>query len=237
MDDLKGKVVLGIAAHPDDLDFGAAGTIAKFVKAGATAYYLILTDGSKGSEDMTITSEQLVTTRHKEQLAAAKILGVQDVFFFDYTDGELENTPEIRKQVITKIRQLKPDIVFTTDPTFVYDANWGFINHPDHRNAGQIALDCIFPFARNSRTFPELLEEGHGPHKVRDIFLINFLAGTHYEDITETFDKKLKALKEHDSQHEEFDAVVERVTKRASSIGEKNNTKYAEAFVRIHIPH
>lgn len=185
---LKGKVILGIAAHPDDLDFGCSGTFASLIKKGARGYYLILTDGSKGSENMNLTHKELTKIRHREQKEAGKVLGLQKVFFLDFVDGELMNTPEVRKEVVKIIRSLKPDLVFSNDPTYVYDEVSGFINHPDHRAAGQIALDCIFPFARNTRTFPELLEEGHSPHSVREVFLTNFRKGNFYVDISQTVD-------------------------------------------------
>lgn len=231
----KDKVILAIAAHPDDLEFGCSGTMAKWISQGATGYYCLLTDGSKGSEDMSITNAQLASIRQKEQLAAGKHLGLKDVFFMEETDGELQNTVEIRKKLVKLIRQIKPDVVITLDPTFYYDEERGYINHPDHRTAGQIALECIFPFARNGRTFPELLDEGLEIHKVQDVYLINFGKASTWIDISDHIDTKLKSIKEHTSQYEDFDDLLKWVKERASHGGENVSGKYAEGFIKIAI--
>lgn len=231
--DVKGKTIFAVAAHADDLDFGCAGSIGTWAKQGANIHYLILTDGSKGSEEMHITSEDLSRMRQQEQKNAAKILGVKNVHFGGFIDGELTNSHEVRYKIVRLIRELKPDIVLTTDPTFVYSADFGFINHPDHRMAGQATLDSVFPFARNSRTFPDLLEQGLKPHIVRDILLINFAKGNFTVDITETFDKKMKALMEHKSQITDVKQFREMMETRAKTLAEKIGVKYAESFIRI----
>lgn len=228
-------VVLGVFAHPDDMEFGSAGTIAKLIDKGATAYYLVLTDGSKGSENMKISHEQLRQIRHREQQAAAKILGVSEVFFMDYTDGELENSPEVRQSIVRYIRQLKPDTVITMDPTFAYDEERGFINHPDHRVAGQATLDAVFPFARNTRTFPKLLKENLPAHKVREVLLNNFQKMNYFVDISETMEVKLKALAQHKSQHDDTQAISRFLKASGETLGEKIGAKYAEGFIRIKI--
>ncbi len=233
--DAKGKIILGVCAHPDDLDFGCSATMAKWIKDGATGYYLILTDGSKGYEDHTFPAKELTEIRRKEQRAAGEIIGLKDVIFLDFVDGELENNNELRKEIVKVIRKLKPDAVVTTDPTRVFDAERGFINHPDHRVAGQATLDSVFPFARNSRTFPELMDEGHEPHKVSDVFLINFHNLNFYVDATETLDQKLKALKQHVSQHEDQEIYQTMLKTRAEELGKKAGCKYAEWFIRIQI--
>lgn len=228
-------VILAIFAHPDDMEFGSAGTIAKLVREGASAYYLVLTDGSKGSEDIKITHEELRQIRQKEQLSAAKVVGVKDVFFLDYIDGELENNPEVRQMIVRYIRQLKPDTVITMDPTFTYDEERGFINHPDHRAAGQIALDAVFPFARNPRTFPSLIEENLPIHKVKEVLLINFQKMNYFVDISETMEIKLKALAKHKSQCDDAREIGEFLRESSRRLGEKIGAKYAEGFVRIKI--
>lgn len=233
---VKGKTILGIGAHPDDLDFGASGSVAKWVKMGAIIYYVILTDGSKGNENHQMSNKILIKSRQKEQLGAAKILGVKQVIFLNFVDGELANTPEVRKEVVKLIRKLKPEIVISLDPTFTYDENYGFINHPDHRTAGQITLDCVFPFARNARSFPELIEE-HGltSHSVEDILLINFKSKNFYVDISETLPLKLRALEKHISQYDDKQAMFDRVTSRAKDNGNLAHYDFAEAFLRIHM--
>jgi LmbE family N-acetylglucosaminyl deacetylase len=162
---LRPKVILGIAAHPDDLDFGASGTMAKFARGGAEIHYLIITDGGKGSKDKAMTPAKLTALRQAEQRAALKELGGTDVQFLNgFCDGELEVTMALKKELVKAIRIVKPDVVVTMDPSMIYSARRGFINHPDHRAAGQATLDAIFPLARDHMSFPDLFEAGHEPH-------------------------------------------------------------------------
>lgn len=234
----KGKTILAVCAHPDDLDFGCSASMAKWAKEGADCYYLILTDGSKGYEDCTMPDEELIELRRKEQRSAGEILGLKDVFFLDFVDGELENNNVVRKEIVKVIRQIKPDAVITLDPTRVYDAERGFVNHPDHRVAGQATLDAVFPFARNSRTFPDLMDEGWEPHIVKDLFLINYTnfdSMNFFVDVTETMDQKGRALKQHKSQHEDQEVYQQFIYDRAEKVGEKAGCKYAEGFIRIKI--
>ncbi|MBI2021773.1 PIG-L family deacetylase [Candidatus Daviesbacteria bacterium] len=235
--EVKDKTILCVGAHADDTDFGSSASVAKWVKMGATVYYLILTDGSKGSEDMSIPSKQLVKMRVKEQKEAAKVLGVKEVFFGGFKDGELVNSAEVRKIIVKLIRQQRPNIVLTIDPTFVYDERSGFINHPDHRAAGQATLDSIFPFARNSRTFPEFLDQGLPVHIVRDVLLTNFAKRNFYIDVTDTLEVKFRALEKHVSQLDDKEKLFNRVRERAEKIGQEAGFKYAEGFVHIHIGH
>jgi LmbE family N-acetylglucosaminyl deacetylase len=230
---VRNRHILGIAAHADDLDFGCAGSIAVWTAQGATVDYFILTDGSKGSEHLEISGSQLIRLREEEQRRAAAILGVSDVRFAGFTDGELANTAEVRYQIVKRIREAKPDIVLTTDPTFIYSAEFGFVNHPDHRAAGQAVLDSVFPFARNSRTFPDLLEAGLKPHTVPEILLSNFVAGTYIVDVSQVYDRKLAALREHKSQYDDFNRLRTMIEKRSGEIGKRIGVKFAESFVRI----
>ena len=234
-EDMHPKKVLGVAAHPDDLDFGASGSFAKWAKEGADIYYLIITDGSKGSDDESITSDQLVKIRKNEQRKAAKIVGAKDVFFLNYPDAYLEVTINLKRDITRKIRLLKPDLVITTDPTFLYSSERGFINHSDHRVAGQATIDSVFPMARDRLTFPELISEGLMPHKVASLLLINFEDGNYFVDITHTLDKKLEALAAHASQMTELTLTQDRMKDYASRIGKKCGVDYAECFARINI--
>lgn len=131
------KVVLAVGAHPDDIDIGCSGSISKWVRQGAKAYYLVLTDSSKGSENLKIPDKKLTKIRHLEQRKAANLLCVKKVFFLDFVDGELENTPALRQKIVEIIRKVKPTTVICFDPTLVYDPKRQFINHPDHRVCGQ----------------------------------------------------------------------------------------------------
>lgn len=229
------RIILGVGAHMDDLDFSCSGTIAKWVKEGAQAYYLILTDGSRGQEDLNISSQQLTNTRQAEQRAAAGVLGIKDVFFGDFEDGNLVNNDDVRLFIVRFIRQIQPTTVITWDPTFVYDEKTGSINHPDHRNCGQATLDAVYPYARNSRSYPELLDEGLEIHKVRELLLRNSTKANFYVDITDTFETKLQALRCHISQFEDIESSLARVGARAKETGQEAGFEYAEGFVRIEI--
>ncbi len=229
------QVVLAVGAHPDDIDIGSSGSIAKWIKEGAEAYYLVLTDGSKGFEDPKIPDKELIKIRRAEQQKAADILGVKKVFFLDFVDGELENTPILRKEIVKIIRQVKPTTVMCFDPTVVYDTERNFINHPDHRVAGQATLDSVFPFARNSRTFPELLKEGLKPHVVEELLLTSFFKINFYVDISQTIDLKMEAIACHTSQFKDMEKFRERIKEGNFKIGQKANpkAKYAESFTKI----
>ena len=228
------KVVLGIVAHPDDLDVGAGGTMAAFARLGAEVHYLILTDGSKGSDDLTVTSEELTSIRHQEQRDALKILGGKNANFLDYPDGELEISMALKKDIVKSIRTIKPDVVITLDPTLVYSTKAGIINHPDHRAAGQAVLDAVFPLARDHLTFPDLLAEGYQPHKTPTILLINFDSGNFAVDITETFELKKSALSAHTSQFGDLEGSTW-LKDMAKRHGEKAGYELAESFVRLDI--
>ena len=236
-EELKPKIVLGIAAHPDDLDFGSSGTMAKFIEMGAEVHYLILTDGSQGSSDLNAVPSELTRTREAEQRAALKVLGskAENVTFLGYPDGRLEITLEAKKNVVKVIRTVRPDVVVTMDPSVLYSTQRGFINHPDHRAAGQIALDAVFPLARDHMAFPELFAEGFKPHKVKTVLLTNFENHNYFVDITSTIDKKIKALEAHASQIPSLEETEKMVKNWASVIGEKAGYKYAEAFMRLDV--
>ncbi|HET9174649.1 MAG TPA: PIG-L deacetylase family protein [Candidatus Saccharimonadales bacterium] len=229
------KVVLGIAAHPDDLDFGAAGTMAAFANAGADIHYLILTDGSKGSSDVEMSPPTLVKTREAEQRAAVEILGGKDVTFLGYPDGELEVTMQLKKDVVKVIRTVKPDVVVTMDPSMIYSADRGFINHPDHRAAGQTALDAVYPLARDHLSFPELFADGFAPHITPTVLLINFDKGNYTVDISDTFDKKIAALKAHASQIPDLESTEGWMRSLAETIGASAGYGLGESFVRIDV--
>ena len=228
------RIILGIAAHPDDLDFSASGSFAKWVKSGASCYYLICTDGCKGSDDPKMTEAKLVKLRKQEQKKAAKILRLKDVFFLNHKDTELIADLKLKKEIVRYIRKLKPDIVVTLDPTFVYSRERGFINHTDHRACGQAAIDAVFPLARDRLTFKELEREKLTPHKVQTLYLSRFDDPTDIIDISDTFELKLKAIKAHKTQISL--KLLDRITKSAKALGKKHGYKYAEGFVKLTLP-
>lgn len=230
------KTILAVVAHPDDIEYGMGGTIAHYIAEGATVYYHILTNGNKGSEDRTLDCDQLRDLRRAEQRAAAEILGVKEVFFSDYEDGCLQVTLELKKDIVRTIRTLKPDIVMTMDPTMVYVPQENFINHPDHRAAGQATLDAVFPLARDHLSCPELdTTEQLEPHKVGTVLLVNLEKQNFFVDISATMDLKIKALAAHDSQMPDMPAIESRIRKWAQQTGAHSGYKYAESFMRIDI--
>ncbi|MFQ5617039.1 MAG: PIG-L deacetylase family protein, partial [Anaerolineales bacterium] len=159
--------VLVISAHPDDPDFGAAGTVACWAKSGAKITYVIVTDGSKGSSEPDMTSKELIEIRETEQRAAAEVLGVAEVVFLGYEDGRAANTIELRRDLVRQIRLHRPDVLITHDPA-ARIINNRYINHPDHRAVGDAALDAVFPLARDRLNFPEHEAEGLEPFKALD---------------------------------------------------------------------
>lgn len=229
---LEPKVILGIAAHPDDLDVTAGGTLAQFALQGASIHYLILTDGGKGSNDPSVDSAQLVEIRHKEQRLALDIIGGSSITFLDYPDGELETTMELKKQIVKTIRSIKPDVVVTMDPTVIYSATTGSINHPDHRVAGQAVLDAVYPLARDRLSFPDLYEE-YKPHKVSTVLLANFNSGNYSIDISATFETKIKMIQAHPSQFSTCDFSWLR--ELAEAQGVEAGYAVGERFVRLDV--
>lgn len=229
------KVILVVAAHPDDPEFGSGGTVAKYISEGATAYYLICTNGARGSRGQKIKGDSLAVIRKKEQLLAAKKIGVKKVFFLDHTDGELEADLYLKEEIVKYIRKLKPDILFTHDPTWVYDINdeFTFINHNDHRKTGLAAIDAVYPLARDLSSFPEHIEEGLKPHKVLDIYLFNFSHPNYIVDITDFFETKIQAILKHKSQIDDPLQTKEWLGKRLGEIGKQKGYRYAEGFIRL----
>lgn len=235
------KVLLAVGAHPDDMDFGASGTIAKFIEEGYEAYYVLCTDGSRGTDDPEMTHEKLAKTRHDEQVAAAKVLGVKDIFFLKHADTQLVADLTLKEELVRIIRTVKPRIVFTMDPTFFYTVEPGyggnnFINHTDHRAAGLAAMDAVFPLCRDRLIFPEHEKEGLKPHVVEELWFTNMQEKRHVVDISSTFEKKLKAIKCHTSQFDDFPSIEKRITERAKAFGETEGYIYGENFTRLLLP-
>lgn len=227
--------ILGVGAHPDDLDFGAAGTFAKWVKQGHNCYYLICTDGRKGSSDPKITEEELIKLRKQEQKEVVKILGLKDAFFLDYKDTELVVDLQLKKDIVRFIRKLKPDIVVTLDPAYIYSKTRGSINHTDHRACGLAALDAVYPLARDRLTFSELEKEGLKSHKVSTVYLTTAEDPNEILDITDTMKIKLKALEAHKSQISE--KALDLVKMRAKKLGTKKGYKFGEGFIKLTLPY
>lgn len=230
---LQPKTVLAIGAHPDDIDFGAAGTLAVFARQGAEIHYLQLTDGGSGSNDPKAKCKDVVKIRQHEQLHACGCVGGKDVEFLKYKDGCLENTMDVKTDIVKVIRRHKPDVVIGLDPTMVYAADLGLINHPDHRAAGQAMLDAVYPLARDRLSLPKLARAGLEPHKVATVLMINFVTQNYFVDITGVFDTKLEAIAAHKSQFPDQTGVTRLITSQAEAAGREANCTYAEGFMRI----
>lgn len=224
------KRALVISAHPDDSEFGAGGTAYLWTQEGWEFHYLICTDGSKGTEDPEMTPDKLVPIRRQEQREAVEVVGGKSVEFLDYVDGELKYTPDFMRAVVRKIRTLKPYAVFSHDPNQIVRNQ--FINHPDHRCVGEVALDAVYPIARNGPSFPELRDEGLMPYSVAEVYLWTASEINCEIDITDVMDKKLEALSKHKSQIADFDETAERVR----NFWKNDEGRYVERFRRIQLP-
>ena len=220
-----GKVMI-IIAHPDDAEGNCGGTTAKWVREGKIIHYLILTNGDKGSDDLSMTSEKLAEIREREQKAAAKVLGVSGMTFLRTLDGELEVSQPLRKEITRLIRLHQPAIVFTHDPWKPYQI------HPDHRATGFLALDAIVA-ARDHLYYPEQVAQGLKPCRLNEVYLFGTNSPDFWVDISETIEVKLQAVRCHESQGLTSQEVQARIRNRALEVGRAKGFLYAEAFKKI----
>lgn len=224
---MSSNVILVTAAHPDDIEFGVAGSVAKWVREGNRVFYCIITDGSAGSNEPDTDRDALIATREAEQRAAAKIVGVEDVFFLGYKDGSLQPSIELRRDLTRLIRQLKPFRFVCQDPTTMFPRQ-DYINHPDHRAAGEASVYAYFPSAESRPIFPELLEEGLEPHKVDELYLYLTTEGDLFVEVTEYMALKIKALRCHKSQISEDDLPW--IIGFSEEVGQRAGFSFAEVF-------
>ena len=232
MGESKTKVIV-VTPHPDDAEFGAAGTVARWAKEGREIIYVVCTNGDKGSSDLDMTSEKLAQIRRQEQKEATKILGVSEVVFLDHPDGGLEDTSTFRGELVRLIRKHRPDVVITYDP---YYPNRRYLIHRDHRITGMVTLDAIFPYARDHLSYPEHKAEGLMPHKVGEVYLWGSAEPDTFVDITKTFSLKLTALNCHVSQVGQRGVMLkQRLEERAREMGRNCDVPLAEAFRTIKI--
>ena len=218
-----------VVAHADDAEWGCSGTVAKWCREGMEVFYVLCTDGSKGSSDPQMSSQRLARLRQQEQLAAAKVLGVKEVAFLGYEDSMLQPTLELRRDIARQIRKYRPDVLICPSPVRSLEGA-GYMGHPDHLAAGEAALAAVFPTARDRLTFPELLEEGLEPHNVREVLVTG--GPDHADkwfDVSDTIEIAVEALKQHASQVGDID-VGERMRMWRQQVGETNGMAYAEAF-------
>jgi LmbE family N-acetylglucosaminyl deacetylase len=223
--------VMVVTPHPDDAEYGVAGTIVRWVSQGKEIVYVVCTNGDKGTSDASVKSEDLAKVREEEQIAAANLLGVREVIFLRRPDQGLEDTPEFRKEIVRFIRIYRPETVVTADPYRRY------VWHRDHRIAGQVTLDAIFPYARDLLAYPDLIREGLYPHKVKEVLLWGAEDANYRSDITETFHLKLSALRCHKSQvgHTPPQELEGRLRERHRLLAQGEDFQLAEAFHRVEI--
>ncbi len=201
--------VLVVAAHPDDADFGAAGSTARMTDSGVEVAYCIVTDGDAGGFDPSVSRSEMVGIRRAEQQAAGKVVGVANIEFLGYPDGRLEVSLDLRRDLSRVIRQLRPQRVICQSPERNFDRIYA--SHPDHLAAGEAALSAVYPDSRNPFAFPELVEEGFEPHTVSEVWLMAHPSADHYVDITDTLERKVAALLCHESQITDPDGLEKMV--------------------------
>ena len=225
------KRVLAVSAHPDDVDFGASGTIASWIKQGIQVSYCICTNGDQGGEESGIPVEELPAVRQKEQRAAGAAIGVTDITFLNYRDGSLEPTLGLRKDIVRAIRIAQPDRMVIQSP----ERNWERIgaSHPDHLAAGEAAIQAVYPDARNPFAFPDLMDAGLQPWRVKEVWVTAHASPDHFVDITDYFHLKMAALHAHASQtahNAELENMVRSWGERNAAAGGLPDGRIAEAF-------
>lgn len=219
-----------VAAHPDDIEFTCAGTLARWARAGARLGYVLCTSGESGIDDLAVSRERAAEIREGEQRAAAEVVGAENVAFLRLPDGLLEPTLELRKRLIREIRRFRPEVFICGDPTVVWMGPT-FLNHPDHRAAASAALDAAWPAAGQVSLFPEMREEGLKAHRPRKIYVTGWMqpGADHFVDIGETIDVKIAALRAHASQMSDSDPGPF-IRQWAGGNAQGKGMEYAEAF-------
>ena len=220
--------VMAIVAHPDDIEFSCSGTVARWVRYGARAAYVVCTSGDVGIADLSITRQDAARIREAEQREAARVAGVEEVIFLGEPDGMLEATMDLRRRLVREIRRFKPEVVITGDPTVLFPGD-DYINHPDHRAAAVAALDAVFPAAGQPHLFQELEQEGLHAHKVCRVYVTTWGEAATYVSIDETIDVKIAALRAHKSQMKDWDPE-EQIKEWAGGRAKGKEMEYAESF-------
>ncbi len=224
--------ILVVTAHPDDLDFGAGGTIAQWTAKGITVSYCICTNGDQGGVDPSISRDEMKRIRRQEQTNAGKVFGVTDIHFLDYRDGWLVPTIELRKDIVRVIRKVRPQRMLIQSP----ERNWNRLgaSHPDHLAAGEAAIQAIYPDSGNRFAFEDLLHDEHlEPWEIKEAWVMMAEGNDHHVDITDTFALKMQALAAHASQTSHMAGFEERIrewgTRNGSSVG-LTDGRLAETF-------
>ncbi|HEX2907031.1 MAG TPA: PIG-L deacetylase family protein [Phototrophicaceae bacterium] len=224
------KRIMVVFAHPDDPEFFCGGTLARWSAEGAQITFVLATSGDKGSDDPEMTPERLITLREEEERRAAAVLGVKDIVFLRYRDGDVQPTPELKRDIVRLMRLRKPDILVTNDPTTWWNL-FNRLNHPDHRHIGEAALEAVFPAVGNRMFFPELeQDEGLPPHKIPQVWLAITREPNTKVDVTDYLETRLNALREHRSQIKDMDALEQRLRANVDPEAPPGQPRYLEQF-------
>ena len=228
------RQVLVVVAHPDDVDFGSAGTIATLTSWGVHVAYCLVTSGDAGGDESSHTKEERAEIREREQTAAAAAVGVTALHFLKWPDGQVEPSLLLRREISRVIRIERPDVVITQSP----ERNWEriYASHPDHLATGEATMRAVYPDSRNPHAFPELLREGFEPHTVPEVWLMAGVTPTIVCDITDQFERKVAALREHASQvghREDLESMLKEWTRKTAKEAGLGKGRLAEGFRRV----
>ncbi len=224
--------IMAIAAHPDDIESWCAGTLVQAIDQGAVVRLLLVTSGEHGTDDRAVKASEVATRREEEARKAAEILGITEVVFLRYPDGDVEDTYTLRADLVEWIRRWQPSVLFTHDPEYPYPT---YLCHRDHRIVGRVALDAVYPLARDHLAFEEQVQAGLSPHKVGEVWLFASNNVNIYVEITLGFERKLAARLAHESQTPDPVALSVGWRARSASIGETANLALAEAFTQLQL--
>ncbi len=224
--------ILVILAHPDDPEFFCGATIARWTRLGHSVEYCLLTRGDKGVRGELVDREILCRIREEEQKRAAAVLGVNHVRFLEFEDGYLQPNLAARREVVAVIREVKPDVVVTSDPTNFFHRE-DRINHPDHRIAGQIVCEAVYPASGNPLYFPELLERRLNPHEIKELWLTLTAQPNMMIDVTDTWELRISALRQHRSQIANMEEMERMQRQRRTADSSEDNPRYMDSFRRI----
>jgi LmbE family N-acetylglucosaminyl deacetylase len=232
---MAGRSILVIMPHPDDAELSCDGSIARWIREGDRAMLVVATDGARGAKH-TREPERMVEERQAEQMAAAAVVGYEDVLFLGFPDGDLEDDVALREALVRQIRRIRPDLVLLLDPlTVIFRSS--YVNHRDHRTLGMAALDAMYPEASNAGYFPDALGDGLELHKVPEVLLAVTDSPNYWVDVTDTLDIRFDALRQHRSQvrlwPDNGEAVIREQRELAAVIGREHGMGYAEAFRRV----
>jgi LmbE family N-acetylglucosaminyl deacetylase len=222
------KSAMAIVAHPDDIEYSCAGTMARWAQAGTQIVYVLCTSGDVGIATPGMTHQQATEIREAEAREAARITGVKEIVFLGEPDGLLQPTLELRKKLVRQIRRYQPEVLVTSDPTVMWNGD-NYINHPDHRAAATAALDAAFPAAGQPNLFEDLEAEGLKAHKVRKVYVSGWQQTGLFVNIDDTIEIKIKALRAHVSQMNGQDPA-EGIKEWAAAAAAGKEMGYAESF-------